>query len=127
MNRSKQKGTAAETAVVRWLNDNGQPAAERRALHGSADKGDVANVFARRPFRSGDGYTLDAVVIEVKNCARTELAVWVDELEAEMRNAGADLGAVIHKRRGKSDPGQWFATLPFHVLIRLLNSTENPS
>lgn len=126
MSRSRAKGTAAETAVVRYLNDHGQPAAERRALHGAADKGDVANVFARRPFRAGDGYTLDAVVLEVKNCARTELAAWLDELAVEMRNAGAELGAVIHKRRGKGDPSEWFATLPLHVLVRLLAPPENP-
>lgn len=32
MNRSKQKGTAHETAVVRWLQSNGHPNAERRTL-----------------------------------------------------------------------------------------------
>ena len=34
-NRSKAIGTAAETAVVRYLAAHGFPAAERRALHGA--------------------------------------------------------------------------------------------
>ena len=39
--RPKDIGTAAETAVVRFLRDNGFPLAERRALHGSTDRGDI--------------------------------------------------------------------------------------
>jgi hypothetical protein len=44
MNKSKIKGTAYETAVVRHLNDNGFPYAERRALAGNLDKGDIAGI-----------------------------------------------------------------------------------
>ena len=36
-NRPKAIGTAAETAVVRYLAAHGFPAAERRALHGARD------------------------------------------------------------------------------------------
>ena len=35
--RSKDIGTRAETAVVRYLAAHGFPAAERRALHGATD------------------------------------------------------------------------------------------
>lgn len=38
-NRPKAIGTAAETAVVRYLAAHGFPAAERRALHGATDHG----------------------------------------------------------------------------------------
>ena len=40
-NRPKAIGTAAETAVVRYLAAHGFPAAERRALHGATDLGDI--------------------------------------------------------------------------------------
>jgi hypothetical protein len=106
VNRSKAKGTAAETAVVNYLGDHGI-ACERRALNGTQDRGDVAGI--------------SGVVLEVKNCAKTELAGWVDELRVEMRNDGAHVGAVVHKRRGKSSPGEWFCTMPFDVFVRLLN------
>lgn len=110
MSASKQRGTAAETAVVRYLQSNGFPYAERRALAGINDKGDVSG--------------MPGCVLEVKNCKRTELAGWVDELDQEMKNAGAYIGAVVHKRRGTTDPGRWFATLPFSVLVDLLREGE---
>ena len=40
-NRPKAIGTAAETAVVRYLAAHGFPNAERRALHGATDLGDI--------------------------------------------------------------------------------------
>lgn len=110
MSASKQKGTAAETAVVRYLQANGFPHVERRALAGVNDRGDISGI--------------PGVVLEVKNCKRIELAGWLDELEAEMTNAGAYIGAVVHKRRGTTDPGKWFATLPFSVLVDLLREGE---
>lgn len=105
-NPSKRKGTSAEVAVVGWLREHGFPHAERRALAGVNDKGDVSGV--------------PGVVFEVKSCKRTELAAWVDELVVEMRNADAQVGAVVHKRRGTTDPGRWFATMPLEVFAALL-------
>lgn len=40
-NKSKTKGTAAETRVVKYLKDHGFTEAKRIALHGSKDMGDV--------------------------------------------------------------------------------------
>ncbi|KUJ65599.1 hypothetical protein ACZ90_45945, partial [Streptomyces albus subsp. albus] len=90
MSASKKKGTSAESAVVAYLRSRGFIQAERRALNGSQDRGDVAGI--------------PGTVLEVKNCARTELASWVDEAEIERVNDGASLGAVWSKRRGKSNP-----------------------
>ena len=97
-NPSKAKGTAAEVAVVKWLNANGYPHAERRALAGSSDKGDVAG--------------LPSTVVEVKSCKSHALSQWVDELEAEIVNARSLTGVVIAKRRGTTDPGAWYAIMP---------------
>ena len=106
MSKSKQKGTSAETAVVRWLHEQGRKAVERRALHGTADRGDIAGI--------------PSVVIEVKNHARMELSQWLSELEVEMRNDKADTGVVIHKKKGTTDVGQWYATMPVDVWHDLL-------
>ena len=106
MSKQRAKGTAAETAVVKYLKEHGFPHAERRALHGTADKGDI----------TGCG----PVVFEVKNHKTLDLAGWLKELEAEMVNAKVDVGAVVAKKRGTTDPGEWYAVLPFRVLVGLL-------
>jgi Holliday junction resolvase len=41
---SRAKGTRFETAICAYLNAEGFPAIERRALAGSADKGDIAGL-----------------------------------------------------------------------------------
>lgn len=106
MSKAKQKGTAAETAVVKYLKENGFPHAERRALHGTLDKGDI----------TGCG----PVVFEIKNHAKLDLAGWLKELEVEMINANVDTGAVIAKKRGTTNCGEWYAVLPTRVFIGLL-------
>jgi hypothetical protein len=107
VSRSKAKGTAAETAVVRFLQAAGFAQAERRTLNGTQDRGDIAGI--------------PGVVIEVKNCARQELPAWVAEAELARDNDRATLGVVWHKRRGKSSPGDWFVTMSgaqFAALLR---------
>jgi hypothetical protein len=106
VNRSKAKGTSAESAVVAYLRGEGFPHAERRALHGNLDRGDIAGI--------------PGVAIEVKSCARAELAAWLDEAAAERANDGADLGVVWHKRRGKGNAGAWFVTMTGADFARVL-------
>lgn len=96
MTASKQKGTAAEREVVRYL-AKWWPAAERRALSGAKDKGDVAGI--------------PGVVVEVKAATRQTLAAWQRETLTERRNAGADLCMLVVKRPYKAAP-QWDAYLP---------------
>lgn len=106
MSKARQKGTSAETAVVKYLQDHGFPYAERRALHGINDKGDI----------TGCG----PVVFEVKNHKTLDLAGWIKELEAEMINAKVDTGAVIAKKKGTTDVANWYAVMPVSVLVALL-------
>lgn len=107
MSASKRKGTAAETAVVRYLQQTGHfPYAERRALHGTQDRGDVTGI--------------GPVVLEVKNHKEHLLSKWVNELEIEIANADANTGAVIAKKRGTTNVADWYAILPVHRLIELL-------
>jgi Holliday junction resolvase len=107
MSKSKQKGTSAETSVVRWLHSQGRKAVERRALHGTADRGDIAGI--------------PSVVIEVKNHKTMKLSEWVKELEVEMGNDQAETGVVIHKKSGTTDVGEWYATMPVKVWYELID------
>lgn len=107
MSAAKQKGTAAETAIVNYLRGSGFTQAERRTLNGAKDRGDIAGI--------------PGVVIEVKNCARQELGGWIVEAELERDNDHASLGVVWHKRRGKGSPADWFVTMSgaqFAALLR---------
>jgi hypothetical protein len=110
---AKAKGTAAETAVVRFLQANGYPHAERRALAGAQDRGDVAGI--------------PGLVIEVKAAARMELAAWLDEaaresdpLHLRVCQENDQVGVVWHKRRGKGSPGDWYVTMDGWAFIALL-------
>lgn len=106
VSKSKQKGTAAESAVMKYLQCNGWPDVERRTLSGVNDRGDIAG--------------LRSVVIEVKDCARMDLAGWIGEAEQERINAGASHGVVWHKRRGKGSPADWYVTMTGDQFVRLL-------
>jgi hypothetical protein len=106
MSASKRRGTAWESAVVEYLRSNGVPHAERRALGGAKDRGDLAGI--------------PGVVVECKSAARVELAAWLDEAETERDNDGADLGVVWFKRRGKASPGAGFVLMSGNALRKLL-------
>jgi Holliday junction resolvase len=99
MSKAKQKGTAAETAVVRWLNSNGFPTAERRALTGQFDQGDVTGI--------------PGLVIEVKNHKSYKIPEWLKETLAEKANAKADIGLLVIKPNGVGDTrvGEWWVVL----------------
>ena len=88
MNPSKAKGTAWESAIVAHLKANGFPYAERRALAGSVDRGDIAGV--------------PGVMLEAKACKQLSLSQWMDEVRAQKKNAGAQVGACVIKRRNHS-------------------------
>lgn len=107
MSKEKQKGTAAETAVVKYLRESGQfPYAERRALHGINDKGDITG--------------MGPVVVEVKDHKTLKLSEWLRELADEIANAEADTGAVVAKKRGTLNVADWYAVMPVHVWVSLL-------
>lgn len=105
-NRSKQKGTAAETCVVNYLREQGWKFAERRALAGNLDKGDITG--------------LGPVAIEVKDCKTLTFGPWLEEAKVETKNAGADIGFVWAKRRGKGSPADWFVVMDGTTVVRLL-------
>jgi hypothetical protein len=106
MSASKRKGTSWEGAIVDYLRGTGTPHAERRALGGAKDRGDIAGI--------------PGVVIEAKSAARLELGSWLAEAEAERVNDGAALAVVWHKRRGKTSAGDGYVTMTGATLVQLL-------
>jgi Holliday junction resolvase len=108
VSRNRAKGTAAESAVVRFFQTVGWPHAERRALSGSKDRGDVTGV--------------PGICVEVKSAVRLEIPAWLRETEAERINAAADYGVLIIKPKSIGDTrvGQWAAVMPLGDLTRLL-------
>lgn len=107
-NRSKQKGTAAETRVVDYLREQGWKFAERRALAGNLDKGDITG--------------LGPVAIEVKDCRTLTFGPWLEEAKVETINARADVGFVWAKRRGKGSPADWFVVCDGETMVKLLKA-----
>ena len=103
-NPSKQKGTAAETALLRWLQTNGHPDAVRNPPAGVKDIGDLRCLS---PLVLGGG----PVTIEVKHYGNVATAInsGLAELDAEMANAGTTHGVLVVRRNGKTDPGEWLA------------------
>lgn len=106
MSRSKAKGTRFESAIVAYLTEHGFPHAERRALSGTQDRGDIAGI--------------PSWVLEAKNCSATSLGVWMDEALTEQANDGADYSAVWHHRRGKASPADGFVTMTGSQFVRLI-------
>ena len=108
MSASKQKGTAAETAVVRWFQDHGWPHAERRALSGAYDMGDI-NLEP-------------AIVVEVKNTKAITLAQFMAETEQERINANAEIGVCVIKKRGTTNPAEFYAVTSLDQIAWLLRA-----
>jgi hypothetical protein len=101
---SRRKGSAAERALVDHLRANGWPYAERRG----------------GGFGGSDVIGTPGVTFESKNCARVELAAWVDQAETARIGSGDRYSPVIVKRKGHTDVGRWYAVLPVAQLLALL-------
>ena len=117
MSKSKARGTAFESQIVRWLNavfDTDE--FTRLPLKGRFDVGDVG--WLRRSGRK--------VVIEAKNCQRLELAKWLREAEEERGNADALAKAVFVKRRGVGDAtfGETYVVMEARDLYALVTGEE---
>lgn len=106
MSKSKAKGTAWESAIVKHLQGHGFPHAERRTLSGSEDKGDIN--------------AAPGLVIEAKNQSRHSFAEWLDEAIAEAKNADDAVGMVWAHRRGKSSPADAYVVTDGATFTRLL-------
>lgn len=109
---NKAKGRDAENAVCDYLNANGYHT-ERRRQEGVNDRGDVAG--------------LPGVVIEVKNTKQLTLSQFVTEATREAENDGNSstavkvVGVAWIKKRGTTDPGQWYVAMNGDTFLQFLN------
>lgn len=108
MSESKRKGTHCETAVVSFLRTAGFPYAERLALQGAKDRGDVTGI--------------PGIVVECKNEQTYLWSSWLAEATVEKVNAQADFGIVAAKPRlvGATRTGEWMAGMYSGEFARLL-------
>ncbi|MBV9353225.1 MAG: hypothetical protein JOZ23_17120 [Mycobacterium sp.] len=82
----------------------------RRIRNGNRDRGGIAGIRAHG----------QRIVIETKDCARTELAAWIREAHTEAGNDDALAGVVVSKRRGVGDPLSQWVHMELRDLIALL-------
>jgi len=101
VNKPREKGTMAESAVVGYLRNNGFPYAERRSLKGSLDQGDVTGT--------------PGLCWEVKYAnGGLRLGTWMGETALETLNAGAEHGILVVKPStlGAKSVPWWYAVMP---------------
>lgn len=104
-NKPKAIGTSGETAVVKALHRHGFPHAERRALRGRLDAGDIL--------------ACPGLIIEVKagaaakDASDNQVATWLDDTTRERDNAGADIGLLVLARRGigPANADRWWTVM----------------
>jgi len=125
--KSKQRGTQTETMAVKALRAFGWEEAERRALAGKLDKGDVVNV--------------PLFCLEIKGDRSMRLAAWKAETLQEQENAGEPYCALI-VRVERKPVEQWdfympleqlgmpiygedaWARMPFHVGMEVMEALQ---
>lgn len=113
MNKPKAIGTRAEAAVAAFLRANGFPHAERRALRGTLDAGDITGC--------------PGLCIEVKggdaarNASDALIEAWLAEAETERINARANVALLVIQRRGvgPANAGRWWALMHLDTLRRI--------
>lgn len=105
---NKSKGATAEGAVAATYKAAGYEHADRRPKNGRLDRGDIGGV--------------PRVVTEVKAVASYagQLSGWLAEAEVERINAGADVGVVWHKKRGTTNPEEWYVTMTGRTWLEVL-------
>ena len=108
MSRSRAKGTSWESKIVEFLQASGWPHAERRALQGAKDKGDISG--------------LPGVCIEAKNEKAITLATYIKEVEEEKINSGATVAFAWIKRRGKASAADGYVVMTGQQAVELLKA-----
>lgn len=126
---AKSAGSRHERSIADYLAAHVDDRIDRRVKTGNKDRGDIGGV---RILRGG------RMVLEAKDasypckcpgCGRIErranLGTWYGEAELERGNDDAVCCAVVHKRRGKGQPGDQWVTMTLADLVALLTG-ERP-
>lgn len=110
-NKPKKIGTTAESAVTNYLRYNGFPYAERRALRGAEDAGDITGTpGVCWEIKGGDA---------ARHASDGQVQKWLRDTDAEMIHAGADLGILVMQRAGYGPTrcGEWWAVTRFGFMV----------
>lgn len=113
-NKNKQKGTSFETMIKRYLNENGFPDAERTALKGGADTGDINGVKNRHSGRNA--------IFQCKNQRTFQLSQWLDDTVEQAKNKGDAVPTLVVKRpnKGVNALGDSYVVMRLSDLVDLL-------
>lgn len=101
MSKSKARGTDTETKVVRYLIEEGFPRAERRALKGEFDEGDVTGI--------------EGVCIEIKGDRSNKVSAWKKETVTEAKNAKVGMYLLV-VRVDYKPVERWEVHVPWNFL-----------
>lgn len=104
----RRKGATYERDVVAWLRANGLPYVERRIMGMCDDRGDITG--------------WPGVCIECKSHKEINLAGWLDQLGAESIQCGAQVAALIVKRRRVADVGKHYVVMEAQKWLELMKS-----
>ncbi len=107
---ARQAGARCERVVADYLAQELHADIDRRVKTGAKDRGDI----------QGLRHQGSRLVVEVKDCAKTDLAGWVQEAHVEASNDDALMGFVVAKRRGTTDPGRFWVHMTLDDLLALL-------
>jgi hypothetical protein len=107
---AKAAGSRFERLIADHLAQHVDDRIDRRVKTGAKDRGDIAGWrFAGR-----------RIVAELKDYGgRFQIGPWLNEAETERGNDDADVGLVIAKRRGTTDPGDQIVFMTLRDLIAL--------
>lgn len=115
-NSAKQAGARFERVVADCLKAHISEFIDRKVRTGARDTGDLSNL------RTPQG---QKVVAELKDYGgRYEVGSWLKEAETERINDGAQVGIVIAKRRGFSDPLDQTVLMTVRDYIALTTETR---
>lgn len=120
MSRSRASAKAAgarfERVIADCLAEHVDDRIDRRVKCGNKDRGDIGGLRTEWGKR---------VVVEVKDYAGVyKVGPWLDEAETERINDSADIGLVVAKRRGISDPLQQTVIMSVADLVALLTGAR---
>ena len=114
---AKAAGARFERVIADCLAEHVDDRVDRRVKTGAADKGDIGGLRTEWGKR---------VVVEVKDhSGRYEVGPWLGEAERERIADNAEVGVVIAKRRGISDPLQQTVLMTVSDFVALLTG-ERP-
>lgn len=104
-NPSKAKGDRFERAARDHARARGFPGAERTRAGYARDHGDL--------------HLAPGLIAQAKDCRDKRWGEWLPELDEQIHDSGADVGALIVKRAGVADPGRQLAVMAYDDWLTL--------